>query len=150
MELWPRKIITIQRKEPIMAKGTINKVMLIGRLGRDPDTRFTSGGTTVTSFSVATTEKIKDEEQTEWHNVVTFGKLAEIVSEYCQKGQLVYVEGRINTQVVDKDGEKKYYTKVIANTVSFLSGGKGKSEDDAQPESGSAPSSQSDQDDLPF
>ena len=105
---------------------SLNKVMVIGHLGRDPECR--QGATNVTAFSVATTEKwTKDgntQERTEWHNVTTFGKLADVCAKYLAKGKQVYVEGKLQTDEWEKDGVKKRATKIIASDVRFLSGGK--------------------------
>lgn len=103
----------------------VNKVILLGRLGRDVETKYTQGGDMVCSFSVATTDAYttkggERKEITEWTNVAAFGKLAEVCGKYLHKGSLVYVEGRLNTQSYEKDGQKRYSTKVIAQTVKFL------------------------------
>jgi len=100
---------------------TLNKVILIGRLGQDPETRFSQAGLQITKFSLATSEKYKGEEQTEWHNVVTFGKIAEICAQYLAKGQQVYIEGRIKTSSwTGEDGIKKYRTEINATQMKFL------------------------------
>jgi len=109
----------------------INKVILVGNLGRDPEVRFTTGGKPVAQLSVATTDVWMDQnnqkqERTEWHRVVAWGKLAEVCGQYLSKGRQVYVEGRLQTRSYeDKDGVKKYTTEIVANTVKFLSGGGG-------------------------
>lgn len=107
----------------------VNKVILIGNLGKDPELRYTPQQTPVASFSLATTERLpsKDgqqkQERTEWHNIVVFGKQAETANQYLKKGRSVYIEGRIQTRSWDdKDGNKKYRTEIIANTVQFLGG----------------------------
>ena len=108
-----------------MARG-VNKVILIGNLGRDPETRYTQGGTPITSFSVATSESWKDkqtgqqQDRTEWHNIVCFSKLAEIAGEYLRKGSKVYIEGSLRTSNWEKDGQKHYKTEVIANNLQML------------------------------
>jgi len=108
-----------------MARG-INKVILIGNLGRDPETRYTQGGSAVTNFSVATTENWRDkqsgeqQERTEWHNVVCFARLAEIASEYLKKGSKVYIEGSLRTSSWEADGQKKYRTEIIARDMQML------------------------------
>ncbi len=110
-----------------MARG-INKAILIGNLGRDPETRHTSGGAQVTSFSIATTEAWTDKatgekkENTEWHRVTTFGKLAEVAGEYLKKGSAVYVEGRIKTSKYEKDGQTHYSTEIVASDMQMLGG----------------------------
>ncbi len=103
---------------------SINKVTLIGAVGKDPETRYTASGMAVTTFSLATSTKQKDKDEvTQWHSCVTFGKLAEIIHNHVTKGTKLYVDGAIQYQCVDKDGEKRYYTKIIANDISMLSQG---------------------------
>ncbi len=107
----------------------INKAILVGNLGRDPEVRFTPSGRAVARFPVATTERWTDQqgqrqEKTEWHNVVVWGKQAETCGQYLSKGRQVYVEGRISTRNYDdKDGNKRYITEVVARDVRFLGGG---------------------------
>ncbi len=108
---------------------SVNKVILVGRLGRDPETRFTSGGQPVANVSVATDETFKDragerQKRTEWHRVVLWGKLAEIAQQYLKKGSLVYIEGRIQSrQWEDKrDGQKKTSFDIVANVMRMLGG----------------------------
>jgi len=107
----------------------INKVILVGRLGADPEIRYTQGGAGVANFNMATSESWTDkegqkQEKTEWHRVVVWGKMAEICAQYLQKGRQVYVEGRLQTrQWDDKDGNKRYTTEIVANTVQFLDKG---------------------------
>ena len=109
----------------------VNKAIIIGNLGRDPEVRFTPSGRAVAKFSVATTEKWTDQqgqkqEKTEWHNIVVWGKQAETCGQYLAKGRQVFVEGRItNRSYDDKDGNKKYITEIIARDVRFLGGGGG-------------------------
>ena len=105
----------------------INKVILVGRLGKDPEIRSTPQGTTVAKFTVATDEKFTDragekQERTEWHNVVAWGKLGEICGPYLRKGKLVYIEGSIRTDSWDdkESGQKKYRTEIVANTMKML------------------------------
>jgi single-strand DNA-binding protein len=116
---------------------SVNKVILIGNLGRDPETRYLPSGDAVTNISVATSEKWKDksgetQEHTEWHRVAFFGKLAEIAGEYLKKGSPVYVEGRIRTRKwQDKEGQDKYSTEIVADRMQMLGsrgGGSGGSE----------------------
>lgn len=111
-----------------MARG-INKVILVGNLGNDPDVKYTQGGTTIATISVATSEAWKDKqsgeqkELTEWHRVKFFGKLAEIAGEYLKKGAQVYVEGSIRTEkYTDKQGVERYATDVIANEMQMIGG----------------------------
>lgn len=109
----------------------INKVILVGNLGKDPEVRFTPNGQAIAKFPVATTEKWKDQqgqlqERTEWHNVVVWGKQAETCGQYLAKGRQVFIEGRIQSRSYDdKDGNKKYITEIVAQNVRFLGGGGG-------------------------
>lgn len=107
---------------------SLNKAILIGNLGKDPEMRYTPSGAAVCNFSIATTERWKNkdngqlEEKTEWHNIVVWGKQAENCKEYLAKGRMVYIEGRLQTRSwEDKEGHKRYTTEVIAQTVQFLS-----------------------------
>lgn len=110
-----------------MARG-INKVILIGNLGRDPETRYSQGGNPITNFSIATSDSWRDkqsgeqQERTEWHNVVCFSRLAEIAGEYLRKGSKVYIEGSLRTSNWEKDGQKHYRTEVIARELQMLDG----------------------------
>lgn len=106
---------------------SVNRVILIGRLGRDPDLK--TGSFTVCNFSLATSKKVKGEEKTEWHNIVVFGKLAEICAQYLKKGRQCYVEGEIRYEKYQKDGQEKNITKIIANEVTFLEQAQMKKED---------------------
>ena len=102
---------------------SLNKAMLIGNLGKDPESRFTDSGMEVCNFSVATSEKYKGEEKTEWHNITAFGKLAAICGEYLTKGRTVYIEGRLNTRKwLDRDGSDRWTTGIIAERMVMLSG----------------------------
>ena len=138
----------------------VNRVILVGRLGRDPEMRHTTSGTAVTNFSVATNEKWKNQsgepqERTEWHKIVTWSKLAEISNQYLTKGQLVFIEGRIQTREWDdRDGNKRQTTEIVASDMKML-GGRG----DARPaieeavgvaESGPAMDVGVTDDDIPF
>jgi len=99
----------------------LNQCNFIGRAGKDPEIRYSASGTAVTSFSLAVGYKYKDVEDTEWVNVVAFGKLAELVGQYVNKGKQLFVSGRMQTDKwQDKDGNDRYTTKIIANTVQFL------------------------------
>jgi len=129
---------------------SVNKVILIGNLGRDPETRFMPDGGAVTNVSIATTESWKDkngekQEKTEWHRVAFFGKLAEIAGEYLKKGSQVYVEGRLQTRKwQDKDGQDKYTTEIIADRMQMLGsrqgmGGGDRERDPGEREGGSKP-----------
>ena len=106
---------------------SVNKAIIVGNLGRDPEVRYTPDGKAVTSFSVATTDKWRDkdgnsQERTEWHRIVAFDRLAETCGEYLAKGRAVYVEGNIRTRSwEDREGNKRYTTEIHARTVQFLS-----------------------------
>jgi len=106
--------------------GSVNKVILIGHLGKDPDVRHSQSGATITSFSLATNEtwNNKDgqrEERTEWHRIVVFGKLADICGQYLKKGKQVFIEGRLQTRSwEDRDGNKRYTTEVVASNMTML------------------------------
>lgn len=110
---------------------SLNKVMIIGNLGADPEMRYTANGSAVTSFNVAANEQFTDragarQEHTEWFSVVTWNRLAETCAQYLTKGRQVYVEGRLQTRSWDgQDGQKHYKTEVVAETVRFLGGGGG-------------------------
>ena len=110
-----------------MARG-INKVILVGNLGNDPETRFMPNGNPVTNISIATSESWKDkqsgqqQERTEWHRIVFFNRLAEIAGEYLKKGSKVYIEGAHRTRQWDKEGQKHYSTEIIANEMQMLDG----------------------------
>jgi single-strand DNA-binding protein len=106
---------------------SVNKVILVGRLGKDPEIRSTPTGTTVAKFSLATDDRYTDkagekQERTEWHNIVAWGKLAEICGQYLRKGKLVYIEGSIRTDSWDdkETGQKKYRTDIVANQMQML------------------------------
>ncbi|HTQ95934.1 MAG TPA: single-stranded DNA-binding protein [Candidatus Acidoferrum sp.] len=107
---------------------SVNKVILVGRLGRDPETRYTSGGQAVANFSVATDESFKDrngerQKRTEWHKIVVWGKQAEIAQQYLKKGSLVFIEGRIQSREwQDKEGQKRTSFEIVANSFRMLGG----------------------------
>lgn len=110
-----------------MSRG-INKVILIGNIGKDPEIKYTKDQFAITNFSIATSESWKDKtsgdtvEKTEWHNITMFGKLAEIASQYVKKGQRLYIEGKLKTdKFKDKDGIERYKTSIIANEMQILS-----------------------------
>ena len=111
--------------------GSVNKAILIGNLGKDAELRFTSGGTPVASFSMATTERYNDrdgnkKEDTQWHNIVVWGKTAEAIHTYLVKGKQIYVEGKLQTRKwTDKEGKDRYTTEVRADRVVLLGGGGG-------------------------
>lgn len=107
---------------------SVNKVILLGRLGQDPELKYTPGGAAVCNFSLATTEAWTDksgqkQEKTEWHRVVVWGKLAELCNQYLSKGRQAFLEGRLQTRSwEDKDGNKRYTTEIMATTVQFIGG----------------------------
>jgi single-strand DNA-binding protein len=119
-------VTVIELLEEKMSKGTVNKVILIGRLGKDPEMRYTASGTAVANFSMATNHFTKDQDgnnsdMTEWHQVVAFGRTAEVASEYLNKGKLVYVEGRLQTRSWDdQNGQKRYKTEVVCTNMQLL------------------------------
>ena len=105
---------------------SVNKVILIGNLGRDPETRYTTDGSAVTNLNIATTDTWKDksgekQEKTEWHRIVLFGRQAEIAGEYLKKGRSVYIEGRLQTRkYTDKEGVEKYATEIVGDRMQLL------------------------------
>jgi single-strand DNA-binding protein len=124
-----------------MARG-VNKVILVGNLGKDPETRYMPNGKAVTNFTIATSESWKDKqtgeqrEQTEWHNIVMYDRLAEIAAEYLRKGSQVYVEGRLRTRKwQDKEGRDRYTTEINANEMQMLGSRAGGAGGGAQGES---------------
>ncbi len=147
-----------------MARG-VNKVILVGNCGKDPETRYMPSGGAVTSITLATTESWKDkqtgdkQERTEWHNVTFFGRLAEIAGEYLKKGSQVYVEGSLRTEKwQDKNGQDRYTTKIIASEMQMLGGRPGggdfnsapMQQSQPQPANQPAPVDDSFDDDIPF
>ena len=106
----------------------LNKVMLIGRLGRDPEIRYSQQGLAVVNFSIATSEQWTDkntgdrQERTEWHRIVVFGKQAEVCEKYLSKGSQIYIEGRLQTRNYEKDGQTHYITEIVAANFQFLGG----------------------------
>ncbi len=109
-----------------MARGSVNKVILIGTLGRDPEMRFLPNGNAVCNLNIATNEGYKDKntgqqvEKTEWHRISAFGRLAEVMGEYLKKGSKCYIEGKLETREYEKDGIKRYSTSIIANEMTML------------------------------
>ena len=98
----------------------INKAILVGNLGADPETKYTQNGKTVTNFNLATSEKYNNETHTEWHKIVTWDKLAEVCGEYLKKGSRVYIEGKIQTRKWEKDGRINYTTEIVAREMKML------------------------------
>jgi single-strand DNA-binding protein len=146
---------------------SVNKAIIIGNLGRDPELRHTTAGTPVCEFSVATSERYQDksgeqQEKTEWHRIIVWGRQGENCAKYLAKGRTVYIEGRIQTRDwTDKDGNKRYTTEIVANTVQFLSsardgGGRGGYDgppapsDDSRPASAPAADDSFSDDEIPF
>ena len=133
----------------------VNRVILIGNLGRDPEVRSLESGTRVAKITLATTESFKNkegnrEERTEWHNVTLWRGLAEVADKYLKKGMLVYIEGRLRTRKYEKDGQTKYITEVEADNMTMLGGKReGSADEPIQQESNEAPRAP-ENDDLPF
>ena len=138
----------------------VNKVILIGNLGKDPELRYTGSGTAVCNFSIATTEKWRDQqsnemkERTEWHNIVLWGRQGENAKEYLQKGSPVYIEGRIQTRSYDdKEGNKRWITEIVGQRMQFLGrrGDTARDDNSAPPPADAAAQPMADEDDdLPF
>lgn len=135
----------------------VNKVILIGNLGKDPEVRHLDGGATVANFPIATTETYKDssgnrKEQTEWHNIVLWRSLAEVAEKYLKKGTQIYLEGKLRTRSWDdKDGNKRYTTEVVGETFTILSKKPADSANTSQNNNqGSAADNNTDTGDLPF
>ena len=129
-----------------MSSRSLNKVILIGNLGKDPEVKYTQGGMAIASFSLATSSSQKDkdgnwQEKTEWHNIKAFGRTAEIAGEYLKKGKTVYIEGRIHYDSWDdKDtGQKKYMTQILASDIILLGGRQGGAGAESAPARGSHP-----------
>jgi len=150
---------------------SVNKVILIGNLGKDPELKYTPSGTAYAKFSLATNERYKDktgnwQDRTEWHNIVAWQRTAEIAGEYLKKGRTVYIEGRIQTRSWDdqQSGQKKYMTEIIANNLVLLGGGRegggegggrparaaAEPEADAPPPEQAAPPVEITDEDIPF
>lgn len=134
----------------------VNKVILVGRLGADPEVRYTPDGAMVTTFRLATDEQWKDKngertQRTEWHRVVAFRKLAEICGSYLSKGRLVYVEGRLQTRSwEDKEGQKRFTTEIVASNMQILDRGPSKDAGTDERVPGPADMEQTSDDDVPF
>ncbi len=135
---------------------SVNKVILIGNLGKDPELRYAPSGSAVASFSLATSEQWKDQEgnpqeRTSWHNIVVWGKLAEIAAEYLKKGRKVYLEGRLQYRDYEtKDGTKRYITEVVVNDLVMLGSPRQEGAEKEENTSAGAPSVSEDKEDLPF
>jgi len=136
---------------------SLNKVMLIGNLGKDPEVRYTASGQAVASFNLATSEKFKNksgdwEERTEWHRVTLWARLAEIAGEYLSKGKTVYIEGRLQTREYEKDGIKRYTTEIVGEKMQMLSpkGERRGGDPSAGPAAGGYDEPPFQDDDIPF
>lgn len=140
---------------------SVNKVIVLGNLGKDPEIRYTSSGSAVATLSIATVRKYKDsndqkQEETEWHRVVLFGRLAEIAGEYVKKGHPLYVEGRLRTQKwQDKEGNDRYTTEIVGESIQLLAPKSSDEERPAKPSKPSRPaprkeSTMPEDDDIPF
>ncbi len=133
----------------------INKAILVGRLGRDPEVRYTTDGRAISNFSIATSDEWKDKdtgekkERTEWHRIVAFGKLGEICGEYLAKGRQVYIEGKLQTRSWEKDGVTRYTTEIVASDVQFL-GGRDSNAAVTAPDISEPSNSGPEDDDIPF
>lgn len=133
--------------------GGVNRVILVGNLGADPEMRYTASGMAVAKFRLATSESYTDkqgtrQERTEWHRVTAWGKLAEICGQYLSKGRMVYVEGKIRSDTWEQEGVKRYSYEIVADTMRMLGGGRGQErepEPPFAPPEGGAP-----EDDIPF
>ncbi len=135
-----------------MANRSLNKAIIIGNLGRDPEVRYLPSGQPVANLNVATSERWKDkegdqQEKTEWHRVVLFGKLAEIAGQYLNKGSRIYAEGRLQTREWEKDGQRRFTTEIVARDIIMLDA-KGGGQQDEEPSYEEPPPSQDD--DVPF
>lgn len=134
-----------------MSRGTVNKVILLGRLGQDPEMRYSPSGTAIATFSLATNHRQKSQDgewidKTEWHNILAFGKTAEIVGEYLNKGKQVFLEGRLQTSSwEDQQGQKKYKTEIVVSELQMI-GSKG---DSASSQTDSTPSEKAKQKEMP-
>jgi single-strand DNA-binding protein len=131
----------------MQSMASVNKVILVGNLGRDPELRYIQSGQAVANFSLATNEKWKDkdgnnQERTEWHRIVVWGKSAENCAQYLQKGRSVYIEGKLQTREwEDKEGSKRSTTEIVAQAVQFLGGRGGTAGDDPSTDRDMAPDS---------
>lgn len=123
---------------------SVNKVILMGGLGRDPEVRYMPNGEAVANFSIATTETWKDksgqkQQKTEWHNIVMYRRLAEIAGEYLKKGSQVYIEGKLQTRKWEKDGVTRYSTEINADHMQMLGGNRSEIDNDHEPRTASKP-----------
>lgn len=151
-------------RRPVMAKGTVNKAIVIGRLGADPEVRYTPSGSAVANFNIATNRMWKDrdgnmKEETTWHKIVLWARLAEVAKEYARKGSRVYIEGRLQTRDwEDQNGQKRYVTEIVGENFQLLDSRSESSGDSYSGSSASAPQTNftppedvpSSPDDVPF
>ncbi|MCB0284519.1 MAG: single-stranded DNA-binding protein [Calditrichaeota bacterium] len=146
-----------------MSRGTVNKVILLGRLGQDPEMRYAPSGTAIATFSIATNSRQKSAEgewvdKTEWHNILAFGKNAEFAGEYLKKGKQVYIDGRLQTSSwEDQQGQKKYKTEIVISELQLIGPKGGEEEPNPQyqkessrPNTPEPPVASEEEDDLPF
>ena len=146
-----------------MARSGINKVIIVGNLGQDPEIKYTAGGAAVTTLSIATSDSWKDkdsgmdQERTEWHRVVLWRRLAEVAGEYLKKGSKVYIEGQLQTRKWEQEGQTRYTTEIIARDMQFLDSRGSSSNESTQKNSemndqsaADGPDSAIDDDDIPF
>ena len=146
-----------------MARSGINKVIIVGNLGQDPEIKYTAGGAAVTTLSIATSDSWKDkdsgmdQERTEWHRVVLWRRLAEIAGEYLKKGSKVYIEGQLQTRKWEQEGQTRYTTEIIARDMQFLdsrgsshTSSTQKSSEMNDQSAADVPDSAIDDDDIPF
>jgi single-strand DNA-binding protein len=156
-------LVILTKLKFFMARSGINKVILVGNLGQDPEVKYTAGGAAVTTLSLATSESWKDkdtgsdQEKTEWHRVVLWRRLAEIAGEYLKKGSKVYIEGQLQTRKWEQDGQTRYTTEVVGRDMQFLDSRGGSSSDSSSYEdtsqdrgSQNLPDSGITDDDIPF
>ncbi|MFM7217500.1 MAG: single-stranded DNA-binding protein [Bacteroidota bacterium] len=133
----------------------VNKVILVGNVGKDPEVKYLEGGVPVAKFPLATSESYKNREgqrveQTEWHNIVLWRGLAEVAEKYVRKGKQLYIEGKIRTRSYEENGTKKYFTEIIADSMTLLGDPRGNSNNGSQPEGSMTVSTSASSDDLPF
>ena len=146
-----------------MARSGINKVIIVGNLGQDPEIKYTAGGAAVTTLSIATSDSWKDkdsgmdQERTEWHRVVLWRRLAEVAGEYLKKGSKVYIEGQLQTRKWEQEGQTRYTTEIIARDMQFLDSRGSSNNESTQKNSemndqsaADIPDSAIDDDDIPF
>jgi single-strand DNA-binding protein len=157
MKHWlPQRSIAAQRNRKVSDMSSVNKVIIVGNLGKDPEIRYTSAGKPIANITVATSETWKDKntgekrEKAEWHKVTFFDKLAEIVGQYLKKGSKIYLEGKLQTRKwQDKDGQDRYTTEIVGSEMKMLSG-KGDGESRSAPAPAASNAGNDFDDDVPF